>query len=690
MTYSYLSYTAIIIICILKCSIDLKSQSAKELDEVIVMGDRIWIENGVINAIPSKNEKKLSNSPASLIGAMDLTFLRDENGNIVNEQGESVTVFINGERSDRIDISTFWPKEVKKIQYLINPSDPCYEGVKYAINFIMDKYEWGGVTKAQVYQQIPNEGAYDASSKFSYRNVTLGALFYSNYKRDHRTTTENYTEYTDLFYNKSKFDKIIRKETSNIYTRKDNIDFTINAKCRIGNTRLTHSFAIGWNHNPASGDDGLNEWSDNLFGSSSSQYVSKYNSITPQFNGDYFFKISNKWYLPVSWNYSYASSTAHSWNTLGETNSVFNEISEKVNSAKISFSPMYIPADNLTIQLQATGSSDWFSTQYSGSTQSIQKQNRQEFTSTLSAYLTLTSKLSLTLCPGFTANRLKIGSLKDYVFTPLMYLGVFCNPTRKFSQNISIQYTAQVPTASQTNPVLIKESELLWSKGNPNLSKLTKWDFYSFSNYLISNNYSAGIGLDYELTTNDIISSYTPAPISQGGLIKDIINSKDSHIFKSFLSLSGRFLRKKLSITARPHFYYYHNQGFYRNYKTTFISATANFRVNNCRFSIEYNSPSSSISQSGMMKVSEGHRMNISMIYGTGRLFLKIHLKDLFKNKRKIHNQYHSHFYSNDQLRWSTGRMLAFTLSYTFSYGKKIEEDFDISRPGVTKTSVNY
>lgn len=57
---------------------DEKSDSiiSKELEEVVVLGDKAWIENSVLNVIPTKQEKKLSNSPATLIESMHLPFVK--------------------------------------------------------------------------------------------------------------------------------------------------------------------------------------------------------------------------------------------------------------------------------------------------------------------------------------------------------------------------------------------------------------------------------------------------------------------------------------------------------------------------------------------------------------------------------------------------------------------------------------
>ena len=44
------------------------SISPRQLNEVVVLGDRGWIENGVINFIPSKSEKKSAANSAKFSG----------------------------------------------------------------------------------------------------------------------------------------------------------------------------------------------------------------------------------------------------------------------------------------------------------------------------------------------------------------------------------------------------------------------------------------------------------------------------------------------------------------------------------------------------------------------------------------------------------------------------------------------
>lgn len=338
------------------------SISPRQLDEVVVLAEMGWVEDGVINFIPSKTEKKLSNSPATLIKSMHLPFIKEKDGLIVSLSGEIIPVFINGEKADKIDLATFWPKEVKRVQYIENPSEPGYEGVKAAVNFIMPKYKVGGVSRVNLFQKVPNNGYYTASSKLVYKKMTYGFLFSGNYYRDHRTRMMGETRYRDVFYEQKKYEIIDRAEDSHSFSRDEGISCALNAKYTTKKARITHTLALGWNRNPGSGSQSHDAWSENLFDSSASSNYFETSNLSPQISGNYYFILSDKWYLSTLWLYSYARNKNSSLNQMGEASQVRNSSHEDVNSCKFTVLPSFALSDDWFLQLRADCSLDWFST----------------------------------------------------------------------------------------------------------------------------------------------------------------------------------------------------------------------------------------------------------------------------------------------------------------------------------------
>ena len=63
-------------------------------------------------------------------------------------------------------------EDVKRVEVYDFPSDPRFGGAKHVVNFVMEKYEFGGYTKINGNQYtIYNQGEYNAFTKFAYKRM---------------------------------------------------------------------------------------------------------------------------------------------------------------------------------------------------------------------------------------------------------------------------------------------------------------------------------------------------------------------------------------------------------------------------------------------------------------------------------------------------------------------------------------
>lgn len=147
------------------------------LQELVVTSDYAWVDGEKFVFVPRKNEKNLATDAISLIENMHIPVLYVDKGNIKSRTGGSVSIFINGVPADDMDMSTFWPKNALRVEFMESSPDPKFEGKHNILNFIMKDYALGGLTKLRGRQVIPNEGSYEASSKFVYKKMTYNAMF---------------------------------------------------------------------------------------------------------------------------------------------------------------------------------------------------------------------------------------------------------------------------------------------------------------------------------------------------------------------------------------------------------------------------------------------------------------------------------------------------------------------------------
>ena len=666
------------------------SLRSKQLSGVEVMGEREWRENGIINCIPTKSERRLSNSPASLIKTMHLTYLKEKDGAIVNLMGEVVPVFINGKRASQIDLETFWPKEVKRVQYLEHPADPRYEGASAVVNFIMPEYKVGGVTRVNLFKRFPNNGYYTAASKLVRNNWTYGLMVRGNYERDHLTSQTGKTEYRDFFYKNQKYETLTRTENRHSYSRENGVQTAWNARYVTDKTTISHDLSFGWNENPGSGSLSQDVWSDNLFDASHATERHTAKSLSPQIYGLYYFKFSDKWFLSNSWKYAYAENTTSAFSQIGKNTPILNGTNEKVNSLKIVVMPSFIPSKKWFFQLYTTASLDWFSTCYIGSANLRQKQARQDVTASFKMGWYPNDDFGLTLEPGMAASFWKIGQEKQHTVIPTMNASASWSPSKKVYLRGRLGLYMRPASPSESNPVLLQNSELMWSLGNPNLKNLTSWDTYIYSSYLATKWLSLSYGLGYVKTKNEIITTYRPASFEQGGLVKELVNPLHSEDrVMANISIDGSFFNDNLSVSISPEWSFVHVQGArYDKFHHVTFSGSIDYKLKDVEMGISYKGPYKDVDESGMRKTWRQGAWGASITYGNGNLYLSFQAENIFSKRNKRWEQFTSPYYSSRFDFREKGRAFTVNLTYTFGYGKKVDRSIDISGPSDAKTSV--
>lgn len=379
----YIIVTTLALLSLNLLAQDTGTLKSTTLQEVVVESDRAWIEGNKAVFIPTKKEKNLSKDPFTLIEAMNLPTVIIDNGQIRSLNGQNITFFINGVKADDIDVSTFLTKDVKRVEYMENPSEATYETVPVAINFVMTKYEVGGVTSLDFSQEIPNSGNYEAASKLVYKSMTYGFRLNGGYERDHRKSLKGEDTYNDITYDNNKYDIISREYDSHYFNRYDFINAAINARWIGPKGRATHTMALKWDRNPGSGSASSDLWSPNIFNSNSSSSFGKSRVLSPQISGNYYFSFSPKWQMSANWNYSYARQNSSSVSTLNGITPISNYIQDEAHSLYGDISPIFNISNVMVTGLSLTFNANRYHTTYTESTNELLKQWKTEGTANL-------------------------------------------------------------------------------------------------------------------------------------------------------------------------------------------------------------------------------------------------------------------------------------------------------------------
>lgn len=662
--------------------------ASKQLDELVVTGERCWIVGNTINYIPTKDEKKLSDSPASLVQSMHLPMLRIKNESIENN-GDNVAVFINGQRATETDLATFWPSDVKKIQYIENPNDPLFEGERFVVNFVTARYVVGGVSKIKLYERIPTSGIYKLASKVAYKKMEFGILASYINKRDHRTRNAIESEYRDIYYNGNFYDIIKRNQEEIIVEKSNYVQSSFNAKYYSSKFIANHTVSIIYDHNPFSKNDGSDNWTDNLFDSSYSWNSEKSRRLSPQISGNYIYVFNPKWYLTCNWTYAYSSNSSRIWNKICDTDIIFNYYKENVNSCNLSVNPTFICSPKISLQMKISTSLNWFNSYYQGSAQTRNDISTHNLNSTIKIYWIPSNKIYVTMEPGVIGNFKHIGEASNNSLIPTLNASFSYTPNSKLNMGINAMHYSMTASASESNPVLVRASELLWVKGNPHLKNKRFWDVAISVVHMPKKWVSISYWLGYFHSVNDVIATYVAGESKVGGIIKQMTNAKPMTTLNGNVSLQFSLFNERLSIGVSPNWSYYHcKTGFFKSFNWVSFSADIDYTIKNIRIAAEYEGPHKDIDCNGMQKSWRQDCMNASITYGTGNILLQGRILNIFNRRSRDEREFVSPCFLTKSSSLKIGREFSLSFTYTFGYGKKIDRQIDIDNPITTESSI--
>lgn len=150
--------------------------SIHSLNEIVVEAQMQRTSAKSSTYLPGKNQKNAAQNAVSLLGLMSIPEIDiDPVSNVVKTAaGEDVSIFIDFVPATKEDLQGMKTTDVKKVEYYHYPSDPRFQNTRYAINFIMQKYEWGGYTKINADKSfgVNRTEAY-LYSKMTYKAMTF-------------------------------------------------------------------------------------------------------------------------------------------------------------------------------------------------------------------------------------------------------------------------------------------------------------------------------------------------------------------------------------------------------------------------------------------------------------------------------------------------------------------------------------
>ncbi len=674
------------------------STETHELHEIVVQGRTQRVVKFGAEYIPDKKTKKTATNATNLLLQMQIAQLDVVPGSmtVTTAAGKNVAMFIDYVPASEQDLEGLRPEDVLRVEVLNFPDDPRFESKEHVVNFVMQHYEWGGYTKltATGRTMADDKGGGNVYSKFAYKKWTFDAGASADISRSTRYRTTETQTFRDLTYGGEHLDEVARRAVSgNDYLEKTNTQWAmVRASYNGDASYVQHSVSLGRIASPVLSYGSDVSFSRDILPSAPATQHNSTQSIYPSANGYYQFMLPKGHSVMMSWNFTYGSTKRSSFYRLADIAPIVNDNSEKIYSPTgyLQYSKRF--SHNNTFRTSLLSYTTIYDTDYAGSYEGRQKLVSSENMLFLEYMQNWTCGLSLYSRVGasYVLGRVNgVNVLNQW--NPRLGLQIQYKFNDRHSANIEGWWGNSHPAASNSNTALVQSNELLWLQGNPDLRNTIFSSASASYTYIPTNRLSLTASLEYEGNPSKQAYEFYTLP-DVDGLVRRTINSGDAHYYAAWLSASLRLFDNSLTFRARGQALRVVLTGCDRQ---SMNMLTGSFYAQYARDSwsamLSYQTPGKELNA-----WTNGARSKFRSTYGVylnyafGDFKAGLQFRNWFRRDGYASTVFYSPRFDCVSETWSydASRSMHLTLSYTFSYGKKVSRNGEMEHGGSVDSAI--
>ncbi len=649
-----------------------------DLNNVNVLADNVRMEPDRTIFVPLQRQKNTSMSGIELLEQMGIPQIQLSNtGSLETLTGKPVKLFIDFLAADGQDLKNMNMQDVKRVEYLEAPTDPRFMGEKYVINFIMEKYIYGGYVKIGAYDSLNiDDPEATGNVRFQYKSMTYDLAAYGQHNDFYHNGTK--TTETYRFPQADGSLKTIERLSNTTSSREKQESGRLSFKATYSSTDITARTTIsgGITDKPISRQEGdvtyiPEDFPNSSFTSDASKKEKFFN-----FNGSYFFKLPREFSLTFTPTYILSYTEQNSIYTQNSFQPVINNADDHTSklSGYLNLNRNFNKAGSLTAYF--SGQYDNHRTRYSGSADNYDKTKDQRYKAGLTYSLT-SGGFYGEMDFGWIWDINRFNGLTSTTNTPLAELSLSYLLRKKHRFNASFEYSSWAPNASYMSEAIIESNHLMSYTGNPDLKpspNLSASLAYSWipsrQGYIqifgnIWNLFDRFV-YDYKPDGNRMIR-YISQPLGSYYIIRYGVSSR-VYLFNRSLMLSGT-LSDYTARNGKPYGYTRSSFGY------TF---RASYWLRDFYFNASYSGPLT-YSDGFMVGDLYKDKCNYYLVAGWANKNwnVRVTAKDFARWNWNSHKQYFtSEYYDRSFLAYDIFRHanLSIAVTYTFNYGKKLRD----------------
>lgn len=669
--------------------------TAKELDEIVVEASNQRINAKVSTYIPVSRQKNAAQNAVSLLSMMSIPQISVDPATqaVQTAHGENVSIFIDYLPATAEDLSGMKTQDVKKVEYLTHPSDARFQGAKYVINFVMQKYEWGGYTKLTADKSFGvNRTEGSVYSKMKYKRMTFDIFADEKYLANSHIgqNSVEYFKFTDL-YDDGPRNITKSSETKSSLYRNNSNDISFRAYYNTEKFQFSNRIAYSLSNTPHNDMHNILSYSPELLPMSESFTDASSRNWALTYNGSYFFLLSKLAALNLDANYTYGSNKSDSHYSVPDDLYIVNNAHENVHKFDVYLHLNWSPNEANQFFTNVGVEQSWNIIDYFGNSPSKQNYHVGVYFLSQNYQHIFNENWNVGGSLGWIweTNRIS-GVVADNNF-PQTNINATWSPNEKNQLYLTANYGSMCPDASQKSPNMLQQDELMWYRGTPELKD------YKYTNALLSytwlpnNKWQLSADGYFGLIKNRCVTLYSPTG-PNGTMLRQYFNSGNYYSDYIGISATGKFFNGKLIAKLRPQFWIRKTTGDYAwsNNQLT-CTAQLTYYLGNFYFFGWYMTPSKyQQTHSGIISRTPS-KYQIAVGWGKGAWNIKASAFNFANTSWKTYEEsLTSAYYSFDRTNLGIQLHAQYYVSatYTIGYGKKVQRENETSGAGTAESAI--
>lgn len=605
--------------------------------------------------------------------------------------GQPVSIFIDGVSATPQDLSGMQTNDVKKVEFLLNPQDVRFKGAPYVVNFIMQKYEWGGYTKLSADKWFAvNRSEGSVYSKFVYKKMTLDLSASDTYFTSHHDGSR-FSEtfrFTDLYGQEPQ--NVDRKsDLISSLSRNNNSNISLRVLYATDNTQISNLTQINGTSTPCNDQENLLSYANGFIPTTTSRSIASNKSFTIYDDLNIYRILSSKIAFNIELEYHYSYNRLNSYYT-NESLKIINNATENYHHIKATPCLVWNLNQHNSIVPFMLGEYAPSAIDYYGNSPSKQKYDIIGYMAGV-RYTHRQDKWTAGGLIGWVYGYTNLTGVRKTESFPRGDLSGTYSPDRKNQLEIRYAFGKNVPDTYLRSPNMLQQDELMWYAGTPKLDNSWHQNITFSYTWLPNKVWRLNVYGNCFIEDNRVVPVYTPTG-PEGTMLRKYQNNGNYRYATLGINGTASFLNGKLIARLGPYFCRNYTTGEYLiKENNPFCTAQLTWYFDNFYLFGWYSTPLKNFSSNAGYTIQTPSRYQIQIGWGKGAWrasataynFLRTSWED---NRYTLNGQY----YSYDQTYYGSNQHMRFQLSatYTFGYGKKLQTGNEINGTVSTNSAI--